>query len=733
MTTPVAGVDVAIERGGGSHHGRTTARQRRPTGAPPPLPRHLGTSGKLWLLALLAGLLLLVLSTWGPVLEAIERADTAVLRALADVRTETVTDVMVAIDRFGSGWALTVTGLGMVVALVVLRRWQRLFTWIGSLAVLEIVGTILYDNLSRPRPFGVTILGRWSGYSTPSPPVAVLTAVLVGITYTLVVAGRPRSIAKWVTAVLLLAFAGARIYLGVDHPTDALFAVALGVSIPLAAFRYFTPNEVLPVAYRRGKTAHLDVHGRRGEAIRQAVGEQLGVTVDEITPVGLAGSGGSTPLRLRVGRDPEVHLFAKLYAMNHVRADRWYKLGRVLLYGRLEDETPFQSVKRLVEFEDYAARLFDDVGIPTVRSHGIIELTPGREYLLVTDFAEGSREIGDPKVEVDEQIIDEGLLIVRRLWDAGLAHRDIKPANLLVRDGHLLLIDVAFVQVRPSPWRQAVDLANMMLVLAVRTDPETVYRRALLHFTPDDVAEAFAAARGVASPSQLRVAMKQDGRNLIARFRELAPERPPIPLQRWGVRRVVLAVGLLVVGVLAIAQVGDMLSPVHDIPVSQSPNCGTGDLMVLMAQAQPSASQVPCIASLPAGWDLDGVHAQRGRARFTISSEGPGIDVRVTLQGAGACDVRGAEPVPSDEAGTRRLERPERLADGARGERYYLFEGGCVTYRYELAAEASPALLFAADEALAFLPRTELVEEVRSTTGQRLCGAGVPCPGGTRS
>ena len=65
---------------------------------------------------------------------------------------------------------------------------------------------------------------------------------------------------------------------------------------------------------------------------------------------------------------------------------------------------------------------------------------------------------------------------MRRLWDAGLAHRDIKPANLLVRDGHLVLIDVAFAQVRPSPWRQAVDLANMMLVLAVRTDAERVYQ-----------------------------------------------------------------------------------------------------------------------------------------------------------------------------------------------------------------------------------------------------------------
>jgi serine/threonine protein kinase len=71
---------------------------------------------------------------------------------------------------------------------------------------------------------------------------------------------------------------------------------------------------------------------------------------------------------------------------------------------------------------------------------------------------------------VDDRSIDDGLGIIRKLWDAGLAHRDIKPANLLVRDGHLLLIHVAFGG-RPTPWRQAVDLANMMLCLALRASP----------------------------------------------------------------------------------------------------------------------------------------------------------------------------------------------------------------------------------------------------------------------
>ena len=44
---------------------------------------------------------------------------------------------------------------------------------------------------------------------------------------------------------------------------DVLFGVALGVAIPVTAFRYFTPNEIFPVVYRRGRAAHVDVGGRR--------------------------------------------------------------------------------------------------------------------------------------------------------------------------------------------------------------------------------------------------------------------------------------------------------------------------------------------------------------------------------------------------------------------------------------------------------------------------------------
>jgi tRNA A-37 threonylcarbamoyl transferase component Bud32 len=253
---------------------------------------------------------------------------------------------------------------------------------------------------------------------------------------------------------------------------------------------------------------------------------------------------------MTVKSDPETYLFGKLYAITHLRSDRWYKLGRTLLYGRLEDEKPFNTVRRLVQYEDYVLRLMHSAGLPVPEPYGFVEITPEREYLLVTEFFADAQEVGD--VEVDEALIDQGLQMVRQLWEAGLAHRDIKPANLLVREGRLLLIDSAFAEIRPSPWRQAVDLGNMMLVLALRSDAQTVYDRARLQFSDSEIAEAFAATRGLTMPSQLRRMIREHGRDLHAEFTKLLPERlPPIRIQRWTVRRVGLLVGVVVLAVLA--------------------------------------------------------------------------------------------------------------------------------------------------------------------------------------
>jgi membrane-associated phospholipid phosphatase/tRNA A-37 threonylcarbamoyl transferase component Bud32 len=561
MTTLPQAVPAAVPPvGPGPPAIRRVGRRRRPSGEPPPLPRHLNASGKWWLA--LSGLVVVVwVVVWATgSVHLFDVADTRVLQAFERIRSPALTRVAEVCGVLATATAIYVLWLGNLAVLLAVRRWRHLFVWIAVGLVVVQAAAGMAATLQRPRPYEVEIIGAWTGFSMPSLPVTVLATFLLNSVYSLIPAGRYRTIGKWVVCSVLALTALSRLYLGQDHPTDIAAGVILGVAVPLAAFRLLTPNDVYPVRYRRGRPAHLDVTGTRGEAIVRALEDQLGLLVTDVQPFGLSGSGGSTPLRITVkaAGEGESCVFGKLYAATHVHSDRWYKLGRTLLYGRLEDEQPFHSVRRLVQYEDYVMHLFTDAGLPTARPLGIVEITPEREYLLVAEFMADAREVGD--AEVDDDIIDQGLALVRRMWEIGVAHRDIKPANLLVRDGRLVVIDTAFAEVRPSPWRQAVDLANMMLVLGLRTDAARVYARARRQFSDEEIAEAFAATRGLTMPSQLRRMLRQQGKDLHAEFVALLPyQLPSVRIQRWSWRRIGLTLATLVVALLCAGITADLL------------------------------------------------------------------------------------------------------------------------------------------------------------------------------
>ena len=541
-------------------------RRRRPAGKAPPLPRQIGKTGWWWLgfgsLAIIGWVTAITVA--GGVLPV----DQAVLEGLARLRTAPLTRVMVTVAELGEA-LVVVLGWAVILVLLVFRRFRRLVVFLGTFWLVQALATYLasgiLDQAAPLRPAGIAMLGPAAQSAYPLVPVATLTARLVGVLYALVPQGRMRQAGKAVAAAIIAVVALARLYLAIDTPTGVVVAVVIGVTIPLVAFRLLCPDEVFPVTYRRGRSAHLDVGGRRGEAIRRALQDQLGAIVDDVQPFGLEGSAGSTPLCIKVKGDQDGWLFAKLYARSHLRADRSYKLGRELLYGRLEDEKPFNTVRRLVQQEDYALALMQRAGLPSPQPYGVVELTPEREYLVVTEFLDGATEIS--QAQVDDAIIDQGLQIIRRLWEVGLAHRDIKPANLLVRDGKLYLIDVFFTEVRPSPWRQGVDLANMLLVLALGSEPRQVYERALRQFTVEEIGEAFAATRGLTMPSQLRQMLRAQGRDLQAEFLELLPEPPrPIAIQRFSTRRLGLTLAVLVGAFLAVGFVISNLNGLGLIP-----------------------------------------------------------------------------------------------------------------------------------------------------------------------
>ena len=368
-------------------------RQRRPTGAPPPLPKQIGLTGKLWLAAVLvvvvSGVVWLHFTT-GP----LDRFDAVIIRFVTSARTPWLESLTNHLNSVGSRLGRAICGLLTAALAAAFRRWRHLAVFLVSVAALMIVFPILYTMAARPRPYSVTAIGDWEGFSSPSQPVLGLTGILIGFIYMLVVPGRPRWYAKLAIVAILALVSLQPIYLGVDHPTDLAFAIILGVAVPVALFRAFTPSDVFPVRYgRHGKSAHLDVGGARGEAIRRAVQEQLGFVIIEMKPVGLEASGGSTPLKLRVADEQGRRAVGVREAVREepctcgplVQARPHDAVRPARGRDAVQDGPSVRRVRGL------HAPALGEYGPPRPRPCGIVEITPEREYLIAMEFFDDAR------------------------------------------------------------------------------------------------------------------------------------------------------------------------------------------------------------------------------------------------------------------------------------------------------------------------------------------------------
>ena len=188
-----------------------------------------------------------------------------------------------------------------------------------------------------------------------------------------------------------------------------------------------------------------------------------------------------------------------------------------------------------------------------------------------------------------------------------------------------------------------------------------------------------------------------------------------------GLRRGVTSVALTLTALgLAGCGPGSRLVTEANCPVEES------RFFILIAQSVPSATLLPCIRSLPAGWTYGGSDVDDASARFWLDSDRAGYHaVEVSL--TSSCRVADALDVTNStaEAGVRAYLR-EFFLDPYRANRYFLFPGGCVTYRYRFGGEAEPVLSLEADEALTFGLRATVVEKVQEDLGLTLCGAGAP-------
>ena len=244
----------------------------------------------------------------------------------------------------------------------------------------------------------------------------------MGLVYGLVPAGRPRRRALVIGVALCAVLAVGSILTRTYTPSEIGIGFIIGFSIPFLGFRVFAPEAVFPVTYRSGRTAHLDIDGDRGAAIDIALREQLGLEVAHKEPFGLAGSGGSTPLKIELtdGR----RLFEAVRAEPSPR--------RPLVQARSYGDVRSARGRTLVQLRPpdggvrgLHARYLRDCHAPTAEAYGFAEITPEREYLLVTGFIDDAKEMLD--APVDDTVIASGIALIRSLWDAGLATATSNP------------------------------------------------------------------------------------------------------------------------------------------------------------------------------------------------------------------------------------------------------------------------------------------------------------------
>ena len=149
------------------------------------------------------------------------------------------------------------------------------------------------------------------------------------------------------------------------------------------------------------------------------------------------------------------------------------------------------------------------------------------------------------------------------------------------------------------------------------------------------------------------------------------------------------------------------------------PRCSAVERLGLIAQAVPSASYVPCLAQLPAGWSTKGFDVRRAAMTVELVSDraqGPAVSIRFSRR----CSTAGAAPFPARTLGGRTYLRLRSLRPRFAGTLIDAFPGGCVQYRFDFVRGEHIALMAQLQSAVGFRSRVQLRQELRHRLGVEL-------------
>jgi hypothetical protein len=180
--------------------------------------------------------------------------------------------------------------------------------------------------------------------------------------------------------------------------------------------------------------------------------------------------------------------------------------------------------------------------------------------------------------------------------------------------------------------------------------------------------------------------IRQQGRDLHAIFMRLLPTKPKrIPIQRWNRRRVLLLAGAAVIVAIVVANPAiftDTQQITRTPTALEDAGCDRYEPQWLAAQAVPSASLIPCIQALPAGWTVVGGTANNGRAEWIVDHQvtsGGTEEEQLLISLTPSCDLSGTTEQPRDASGVRHYKRLAVGDDAFVATWFDVFDGGCAS------------------------------------------------------
>lgn len=144
------------------------------------------------------------------------------------------------------------------------------------------------------------------------------------------------------------------------------------------------------------------------------------------------------------------------------------------------------------------------------------------------------------------------------------------------------------------------------------------------------------------------------------------------------------------------------------------PDCEEGGTGLIVAQSVPSASQIPCLLPVPTGWSVARVKVNENHSEVVFDSDRAGSSAAVMRLDDG-CDVRHTASAPSELPAADRYDYVEQLQPSFRGERYYVFPGGCVWWQFTFDSGVSATEAVVIGEVLALVSREDLRQNVRDS------------------